>query len=107
VALAMKEKRNLAEYAIVLNERDNVATALVAMPAGEYAVASSGGTSVITVTERIDAGFKVSLSHLHPGDKVYKYGYVIGVAEGEIRPGECVHIHNMASCYSSRESEGK
>jgi hypothetical protein len=103
----MQEKRNLTEYAIVLNEKDNVATALVDIPEGDYPVAGCGPPRTITVMQRIKAGFKVALMHLHPGDKVYKYGHVIGVAREEIRPGERVHIHNMASSHSFRGGEGK
>jgi len=99
--LAMQKKPNLADYAIVLNEADNVATALVEMPKGDYALPSCDATSAITLQERIQPGFKVALSDIHPGDKVYKYGYAIGVALVEIRQGDCVHIYNMKSSYSS------
>lgn len=97
----MQGKRNLADYAIILNEADNVATALVEMPKGDYVLPSCDATSAITLRERIQAGFKVALSDIYPGDKIYKYGYAIGVARVEIHPGDCVHIHNMKSSYSS------
>ncbi len=101
----MQEKRSFTEYAIVLNEKDNVATALGDMPEGDYVLPSPESTSVITVRQHIKGGFKVAVSHIHPGDKVYKYGHVIGVAVAEIRPGDCVHIHNMTSCHSPRGSD--
>jgi len=94
--------RNLTDYAVILNERDNVATAVVGMSSGGYALASPGGMRIVTVREEIKPGFKVAVSHIRPGEKVYKYGYAIGVAEVEIHPGECVHIHNMAGLHSSR-----
>jgi len=96
----MQAKRNLADYAIILNERDNVATALVDIVKGGYVTASSDTTDVITVTEDVKAGFKIAVSHIEPGTEVYKYGYPIGAAKVRIQAGECVHIHNMTSCYS-------
>jgi hypothetical protein len=102
----MQAKRNLVDYALILNERDSVATALVDVPKSDYDLASSGTTNVITVTEDIKAGFKVAISRIEPGEKVYKYGYAIGVAKALIRPGDCVHIHNMTSCYSFRGCNG-
>jgi len=93
----MQKKRKLTDYAVVLNEKDNVATALLDMPKGEYAFSSPDVTVVITVAEDIRAGFKMALSHIRPGDRIYKYGYPIGEASVEIHPGDCVHIHNMAS----------
>ena len=91
----MQPQPKLADHAIVLNEKDNVATALVDMPAGEYALGAAGGT--IALPEPIRAGFKVAVAHVAPGETVYKYGYPIGTAKHDIRPGRRVHVDNIVS----------
>jgi hypothetical protein len=96
----MQAMRDLVDYVIVLSDKDNVATALADVPSGDYALSVSDKTDIIRVTEAIRAGFKVALSPIEPGETVYKYGYPIGVAKALIRPGDCVHIHNMTSSYS-------
>lgn len=89
------EQRRLADCAIVLNGRDNVATALVDMPAGRYALGAGGGP--IDVPQDVRAGFKLAVRPIGLGERVVKYGYVIGLATEEIHPGQCVHVHNLAS----------
>ncbi len=101
----MQAERDLADYAIILSEKDNVATALRDIPKGVYALPSSGMRETITASQDIPAGFKVALSPIKAGDRVYKYGYAIGVATKLIRPGDSVHVHNMASCYRPGDSK--
>jgi altronate dehydratase small subunit len=96
----MQRARNLTDYAIVLNQNDNVATALKDIPRGDYALISSGNETIIAVSQDIKAGFKVAISPIQTGDRVVKYGHAIGAATVPIRPGDCVHMHNMTSCYS-------
>ncbi|MHC4241581.1 MAG: UxaA family hydrolase [Planctomycetota bacterium] len=93
----MSQCRNLADYAVILSEKDNVATALIDLPAGDYIFSSSENRTTITVSEDIRAGFKIALSDISKSEPVYKYGYVIGLAIVDIKKGECVHIHNLIS----------
>ena len=95
--MVMSERRNLADYVIVLDGKDNVATALVDLPAGDYISGEGGLKTEITVPEDIRAGFKVALSDIGEKEPVYKYGYVIGLATADIRKGHCVHVHNLIS----------
>ena len=90
----MGEQRRLADVALVLNERDNVATALVDVPAGTYA---TGDGRAVHVPEPVRAGFKLAIAPVAAGAAVRKYGYPIGTATRDIAPGECVHVHNLAS----------
>jgi hypothetical protein len=99
----MQQQRDFTQYAVILNERDNVATALADMPPGAYALPSVGAGEVIALPEEVKAGFKVALRAIGKGRKVYKYGYAIGLAERDIGPGECVHIHNIASAVGRSE----
>jgi altronate hydrolase len=78
---------------IVISERDNVATALEALAAGQLIAAAAP----ITVREAIPRGHKVSVRLIAAGESVIKYGNPIGVATAAIPPGAHVHIHNVAS----------
>lgn len=93
----MQAARPLTDLAILLHEADNVATALVDVPAGEYALPAGRGGEAITVPEDIAAGFKLAVAPIAAGGQVTKYGHRIGTATVDIRPGECVHVHNLAS----------
>lgn len=93
----MDQQRNLAEYTIILSGKDNVATALVDLPAGEYMYDSGKSQSTITVPEDIRPGFKIALSDIQKTEPIYKYGYVIGSAKVDIQKGHCVHVHNLVS----------
>jgi len=78
----------------VISERDNVATALQPLQAGQ--TVDAGGHSV-TVVEPIASGHKVALRRIGIGDPVIKYGSPIGTATVVIEPGAHVHIQNVAS----------
>jgi hypothetical protein len=93
----MSHCRSLTDFAVILSEKDNVATALVDMPAGEYIFSSGESGTTITVPEDIMAGFKVALSDISEAKPIFKYGYMIGKAKVDIKKGHCVHIHNLIS----------
>jgi altronate dehydratase small subunit len=79
---------------IILDAADNVATAIVDIARGEDIEAT--GHSV-TAAEDIPFGHKVALVPLAHGDVILKYGESIGLAEGDIGVGACVHVHNVDS----------
>jgi altronate dehydratase small subunit len=78
---------------LVISERDNVATALDPLQAGERI--ETAGHSVV-VREAIPSGHKVALTRIASGDVVVKYGSAIGTATADISPGSHVHVHNLA-----------
>jgi altronate dehydratase len=78
---------------IVISERDNVATALEALAAGQVI----GAPVPFTVRESIPRGHKVSMLKIPLGASVIKYGNTIGVATADIPPGAHVHTHNVLS----------
>ena len=80
--------------AIVISARDNVATALDPLEAGQTIHV---GTATVTVIEHIPRGHKVALSAIRAGDLVVKYGSAIGHASIDIASGAHVHTHNVAS----------
>ena len=63
---------------IVINDKDSVAITL------------SGEGS-------IPAGHKIAIKDVKKGDKIIKYGEVIGVAKEDIKVGDWVHVHNVKS----------
>lgn len=80
--------------AIILDETDNVATAIVDIAKGETVQAH--GLSVEAI-EPIPFGHKIALKSLADGEVILKYGESIGLALGMIAKGACVHIHNVDS----------
>jgi len=80
--------------AIVLDERDSVATALADLPAGR-AVELGGGTVVLR--DAVPRGHKFALRAIAEGEAVLKYGQPIGRASAAIEPGQHVHVHNCVS----------
>ena len=80
--------------ALVISDRDNVATALQPLEAG--GPLDLAGTSLV-VREPIPSGHKVALRDIAAGEAVVKYGSPIGVATAPIPAGAHVHTHNVAS----------
>ena len=79
---------------LVISDRDNVATALQPLAAGQ--IIDAGGDAV-TVIEPIASGHKVALRRIDVGEPVIKYGSPIGTATVVIEPGAHVHTQNVAS----------
>ena len=79
---------------IRINKRDNVAVALDYIKKGENF--DIEGTPWIA-KENINFGHKIALSDIFKGEKVIKYGEVIGYAIQNIKKGDWVHIHNLQS----------
>ena len=83
---------------IVLDLRDNVATALRDLAAGEVVEASvASGAATVALRDAVEFGHKFALRAIAQGAPVVKYGTTIGVATRAIGPGESVHVHNVAS----------
>jgi len=84
--------------AIVINEADNVATAVKQLTSGAQAKVMIGNREE-TITLRDDVPFlhKFALKGIAKGEVVTKYGQPIGEATTPIKKGEHVHSHNMRS----------
>ena len=77
---------------IRIHPSDTVAVAIEPLTAGQIVKISN--SAPLTVRESIPPGHKVALVKHSPGDKIRKYGSVIGTATAEIAPGTHVHTHN-------------
>jgi altronate dehydratase len=88
---------NIAQV-IVINEKDNVATALEPLNAGAKVSAEvQGRVEEITLLADIPMGHKFALKDMEDGEAVIKYGEPIGQSTAKISRGEHVHVHNVAS----------
>jgi len=79
---------------IKINDNDNVVVALQDIKPGETILG-------VTAAEEIARGHKMALTTIAEGENIIKYGYPIGHAKNEIKPGQWVHTHNVATNLSS------
>ena len=82
--------------ALMLSDRDNVATSLANAESGA-AIQVRLGKEVksIEALEKIPFGFKIAVTDIAKGGKIIKYGESIGIASEDIRQGQLVHVHNI------------
>jgi len=85
---------------IMLNSKDNVATALKQINENEQVTVVSSSKEVISrlqAKQEIPFGHKISLTEIKKGEPVIKFGERIGTASQNISVGEYVHVHNVES----------
>lgn len=87
---------------IHLNGRDNVCVARRPVTPGEELVI--GGEKVV-VSEQIVPGHKVALRPISAGERIFKYGEIIGKATRDIGLGEWIHTHNSEPDFSGKHYE--
>ncbi|MCR5741168.1 MAG: altronate dehydratase family protein [Gammaproteobacteria bacterium] len=73
---------------IKINERDNVIIALENLSKGDV-------VESIEIKEDIRRGHKFAIKDIKKGEKILKYGHVIGMAKEDISKGAWVHTHNI------------
>ncbi|MBC7341959.1 MAG: UxaA family hydrolase [Clostridia bacterium] len=78
---------------IIMDPKDNVATAITSLHKGE-AVELAGGKSLV-LKDDIVFGHKFALCDIAAGEEVIKYGQPIGRATQPIPVGAHVHVHNV------------
>jgi altronate dehydratase small subunit len=78
--------------AILMDGKDNVATALQNLPEGATVPVSA---RTIRLLSPIPFGHKFALVDIAAGQPVVKYGEVIGLAKAPIAIGDHVHRHNV------------
>ena len=86
--------------AILLNDNDNVGTALDDILSGEDAEIidiNNNRICVVRSPDSIPRGHKISLKHISCGESIIKYGFVIGGATEDIPPFRYVHVQNLSS----------
>ncbi|EGC1836773.1 UxaA family hydrolase [Campylobacter jejuni] len=83
---------------IIVNEKDNVATALRDFKKGEK-------VANIELLNDIASGHKFALKDIKKDEIIIKYAEAIASASCHISTGEWVHIHNTAGIRGCRDKE--
>lgn len=87
-----------ASRVLVVDARDNVATCLAALTAGDtIALEVAGSARAIRLVSDVPFGHKFALGPIAAGADVRKYGVVVAQATRAIAAGEHVHMHNVES----------
>lgn len=82
--------------AIVISESDNIAVCLRDIDAdSEVSIRRGQEMFTLAVVDPIPRGHKIAVREIAEGDKVLKYGEVIGQASRNIGVGNHVHVHNV------------
>ena len=89
--------------AILIDERDNVATCTSPALKGDT-IKILGGDEIHCV-ENIPIWHKVSLRPIRAGEKIFKYGEIIGAASIDIAKGAWVSHENIFSVPRDYSSE--
>jgi len=81
---------------LLLAPGDNIAVACAALPAGTQR--EIGGIPIVLKSD-VDVGHKFAVRAIKAGERVVKYGALIGRAIRDIQPGDYVHLDNVESDY--------
>lgn len=89
---------------LVVDVKDNVATALRLLRQGEIVeVEIAGEAETVLPSQAIPFGHKIALVDIEAEQPVIKYGEVIGLAAEKIARGQHVHIHNVVGLKGRRD----
>lgn len=94
----------MSQRAFVLNQADNVATALDDLETGIVQLLGESPQKAVTCTEPVKFGHKIALSDIAMGEAIRKNDVVIGRAYKAIAAGQMVHLHNIKSQFDERAS---
>jgi altronate hydrolase len=81
-----------------LHPADNVAIARVALPKGTVL-----DSTAIKTNQDIPAAHKIALCAITSGEAIFRYGQIIGFATKSIKPGDHVHVQNLAMADFERD----
>jgi len=86
----------MPQNAIIIDRKDNVATALRQLEQGDSIRLEMGDDEVVVVlSQTIPFGHKFALTDIEPGGPIVKYGDIVGLATKRILTGEHTHVHNV------------
>ena len=84
--------------AMVIDAKDNVATIIGELKAGQAVTVKVGSKSKrVKANHAVPFGHKIAIVPIKQGDQVLKYGASIGTATEDIAVGDYVHVHNIES----------
>jgi altronate dehydratase small subunit len=106
MSVQLSESTNQSEAArapcLRLHADDNVAVALDDLGGGAVTILADGERISATALESIARGHKLAIRAIAAGERVLKYGVVIGFAMEPIPLGAWVHTHNCKSGLDER-----
>ena len=88
------------KIALRVDDKDNVATVFAnEVRDGDVLELrdKKGSCEDVTVIGDVPYGHKIAAQAIQKGEKIVKYGEVIGMATTDIRRGEYVHVHNLVA----------
>ncbi|MDD2296594.1 MAG: UxaA family hydrolase [Sphaerochaetaceae bacterium] len=81
---------------IRININDNVVTLIKNIVVGDKLLGANVPGGIISLND-LQLGHKIAIQTIKTGEKVIKYGEIIGYASIDIIAGEHVHTHNVLS----------
>ena len=91
--------------AIILKPKDNVGTSIKPLKRNTEIILKLEKQLInFVIKDNIKLCHKFSLSKIRKGDKIIKYGEIIGVAIDDIQSGNLVHIHNIQSLHHNSQA---
>ncbi len=88
----MQEKTH---QAILIESKDNVAVAIENLEKSSQVVVKGKDYFTVKLLESVKFGHKFATRPILAGDKIIKYGHIIGIALENIEIGQHVHDHNI------------
>ncbi|GJJ04414.1 hydrolase [Duganella rhizosphaerae] len=85
-----------ASSLLLMSPEDNCLIARLDLPAGTVVLIDGRD---VAMPEHVRLGHKVARRALQPGDKVLRYGALIGTVSAPVAIGAHVHTHNLDSDY--------
>ena len=86
----------MPQSAVVIDRKDNVATALRQLEQGTSIQVEIGDRALdITLSQTVPFGHKFALKDIEQGEPIIKYGEAIGLAAITIKKGQHTHVHNV------------
>jgi altronate dehydratase small subunit len=85
-----------ASSLLLMSPEDNCLIARVDLKAGDTVVIDG---RTVTLPGDVRLGHKVARRALEVGEKILRYGAIIGTATAPIAAGAHIHTHNLASDY--------
>lgn len=86
---------------MLLHPQDNCLISRSALDSGEMLLIDGERLPLVLARAQksLAPGHKVARKSLNVGDKVLRYGAVIGTVTAQIAMGEHIHLHNLMSDY--------
>ena len=82
---------------IFITSKDSVVTiSAEAKPSDVVSYLDGNDRIEVTVLDNIPIYHKMAVKAISKGENIIKYGELIGIAACDIKPGQHVHVHNVA-----------